>query len=359
MKVPRGLFINPEKQRCSIHESGVMIYNCLKNSTRFTLDYKEVSKDDRTIPDNYDFYAFNYHVYTMGWLNTDEVWKLPGLKLTFVLEVAPDNAFAMTPDEWDVYCVLDPTFTSTDKRMYSFPRPLESFRVPPYEENGITVGTFGFLTPGKGYDKVVEACAKEFTKATVRINVPVSPNVGKTWSQDNRLEVLRNEIKPHLRDGIEVVITQDYMTKEELVTWCSQNTLNCFLYDRKLPGLAATTDQCIASGRPLAVSGNETFRHIHQYVRPYPEWSLKESIIFSGEKVKDMQYAWSPETFCILFERVLNERGLFKRLHMRKEPVMIDLPRISDWSVFKKRMRYFHPWGFIKGTFRNRVLKKE
>src|SRR6185503_19426138 len=98
---------------------------------------------------------------------------------------------------------------------------------------------------------------------------------------------------------VNVVISHDYMTKQELIEWCGQNTLNCFLYDRNLPGLAATTDQAIVSGRPLSVSENDTFRHILAYIPPYPRLSLKESIENSIPMVKQMQYDWSPATFAV------------------------------------------------------------
>ena len=64
-----------------------------------------------------------------------------------------------------------------------------------------------------------------------------------------------------------------------------------------MPGLAAVTDQAIASGRPLAVSDNRTFRHIHEYIVPYPARSLRESIAVSQAEVQQMQQNWSHEAF--------------------------------------------------------------
>ena len=113
--------------------------------------------------------------------------------------------------------------------------------------------------------------AGSLISAVVRINIPQGKDVEPAWKRRFKLYLLKRSIEKVKNPGTEVRITEDYMTKPELITWCSQNTLNCFLYDRDLPGLAATTDQCIVSGRPLAVSDNETFRHILQYIKPYPE----------------------------------------------------------------------------------------
>ena len=356
--IPRGLFINPEKITCSISESGEMIYNCLKNSDKFHLDYIEIDKKHRIIKNDYDFYAFNYHISRMNWLQLKKLHKLSGIKLTFVLEVSPGNPFVMlTHDVFDCYCVLDPTLVFPDKRVYSFPRPLEVIEVPPYEESDIPViGTFGFLTRGKGYAKVVEAVSKEFDRAIVKINVPHGKVVSSQWRRAAALDFLRKEVDLVKGPGIDVLITEDYMTKPDLIRWCSQNTLNCFLYDRDLPGLAATTDQCISSGRPLAVSTNETFRHIHQYMKPYPERSLQESITLSGEEVKKMQYDWSPEQFMYKFEQVLGDYGLYEN-GRKTTGEMITLPRISDARLMFYKVnhavywRYRHVKNILKTSF--------
>ena len=115
---PRGLFLNPSKANCSIHESGRMVFDCLKLSDKYDLDYLELSAQKRDISTAYNFYVFNYHHLTMGWLDTKSVRRLPGLKLTFVLETLRNDPFVLCPpDAFDVYCALDPTMNVTDKRV--------------------------------------------------------------------------------------------------------------------------------------------------------------------------------------------------------------------------------------------------
>jgi hypothetical protein len=314
----RGLFLNVHKAECSIYESGLMIYNNLKNSEYYKLDYTEQLHDGMCLHP-YDFYIFNYHFRDMGWLDTKV--KLPGLKIAMVLEMEPDNPFVMMPDDFDIYCVLDPTFNPKckDERIYAMPRALESSEVPPYVENKIPqIGTFGFLTRGKGYDKVVEAVGKEFKQASVRINIPFGTHIG--FTQRIKMYLLERKIRRVTRRGIDVSITHDYLSKWELLKWCSENTLNVFLYDRDLPGLAATCDQCITSGRPLAVSDNPTFRHILKYLTPYPRSTLKGSILGSDLGILMMKEDWSKERFRERFEYILHEnvgekqQGCYTRL---------------------------------------------
>jgi hypothetical protein len=346
---PRGLFLNTPKEDSSIYESGVMIYDNLVRSDKYSLDYKEIDKFNRNIPNNYDFYAFNYHFRDMGWLDTKKISHLPGLKLTFVLEVSPGNPFILLPgDDFDAYCVLDPTIDVPDKRVYAFPRALEPpLDVPPYTPPELPViGTFGFLTRGKGYDKVAEAVSKEFDTAVVRINIPRG-KVEPLWKRRIKMYFLKKSIERVRGPGIEVRITEDYMTKRELITWCSQNTLNCFLYDRDLPGLAATTDQCISSGRPLSVSSNETFRHILKYIEPYPKRCLKESIAVSQMEVQKMQQDWTPKNFVRRFEQVLEDYGLSGCLKSNPDETLVaELPQVPDAIFYKRRVCIAAYWRY-------------
>ncbi|MFT3823234.1 MAG: hypothetical protein QM731_04905 [Chitinophagaceae bacterium] len=302
-----GLFINNVKAQDSIYESGVMVYNCLKLSEQYKLDYIEINITQRTIPLGYDFYFFNYHPGTMPWLDTAQLKQIPGLVLTMVLEILPGDPFVLCPPKhFDGYCVLDPTIRHKNPKVFAFPRPLEMVNdIQPYVEKEVPViGTFGFATKGKGFQHVVDAVNKEFEKAIIRINIPFGNFVPDSEAYSQFLSKLCRE---RAKEGVEVIVTHDYMSKEQLINWCSQNTLNCFLYDRNMPGLAATTDQAIVAGRPLSVAKNDTFRHILAYLPSYPQWGLQQSINESLAHVKRMQEDWSPVNFARRFEDMLHK----------------------------------------------------
>jgi hypothetical protein len=323
-----------------------MVFNCLNLSRQFAIDYIEVSEGQRSLPAGYDFYFFNYHPVTMGWLDTSKLKKMDGLVMTMVLEVLPDDPFVMCPDNhFHGYCVLDPTIKSKKKKVFAFPRPLElPDSVEPYREVDIPViGSFGFATRGKGFQHVVEAVNKEFDRARVRINIPYGDFVPESKAYAGFLaELCRQKAKP----GIDVVVTHDYLSKKDLISWCAQNTLNCFLYDRDIPGLAATTDQAIVSGRPLSVSRNETFRHILAYLDPYPVMSLKEAIESSRPRVKKMQEDWSPRVFCSTFEDMLSKLAV-RHPQKGKDTGDFVLPLLKKgfseaWKrKYRKYKRYF------------------
>jgi len=326
---PKGLFLNTARARCSIHESGRMAYESLVRSDRYVLDYAEVDLDNCRVPRTYAFYLFNYHDQTsMAWLDTGCVRELPGVKMTLVLEVAPNNPFVrVSPDHFDAYLVLDPTVARVNSKVYPFPRPLEpapSLEPLPNYPNPV-LGTFGMPTLGKGFDKIVLAANREFDVATIRMNIPAGGYIpeGLRREVEGTIQKLSALAKP----GIEVVITREFMDKAALIRWCSQNTLNLFLYDRSMVGLAATTDQAISSGRPLAVSANDTFRHIHTFLTPYPFRTLKESIACSQHEVMAMQQAWSQSAFARTFETLLDDFPLARRSDGKGDFVL--RPRLS------------------------------
>ena len=307
IKIMKGLFINNIKAQDSIYESGLMVYNALKLSKNYELEYIEIGAEKNTLPTGYHFYFFNYHASTMQWLDTACIKKLPGLKITMVLEVLPDDPFVLCPDDhFDAYVVLDPTIKHRNKNVFPFPRPLEKIDfVPEYFPNEVPViGTFGFATKGKGFQHVVEAVNNEFDKAIIKINIPFGSYVPDS---ENYAKFLAQRCVETAKPGIEVLITHDYMNKDELIKWCASNTLNCFLYDRNIPGLAATTDQAIIANRPLSISDNDTFRHITKYLKPYPTISLRQSIGQSIKGVEQMAKDWTPEQFALHFEKVLDK----------------------------------------------------
>lgn len=299
------MFVNNKKAKDSIYESGYMVYNCLVKSGNYILDYQEVDEKNREIKLGYDFYFFNYHPATMKWLQTRHLKKTLGFVISMILEVAPNDPFVLCPsNHFNFYCALDPTINSKYKNVFAFPRPLEKvdFILPVVYNEIPIIGSFGFATKGKGFQHVVEAVNKEFDKAIVKINIPYGDFVPES---EQYAYFLGKFCKEKAKAGIEVQVTHDFMSKEELIKWCASNTLNCFLYDRNMPGLSATTDQAIVSGKPLAVSANDTFRHITSYLTPYPKFSLLDSIEKSGVIVNKMNLDWQPEKFMEKFEHIL------------------------------------------------------
>lgn len=334
-KVARGVFINTAKSNCSIYESGRMVYNCLKESGYHTLDYFSLdmldvpalagegrikpldkSQNDETDgTDSYDFWIFNWHFVTMApHLDPESIRRLPGRKFTVVLELEPSDPLKLVPPNvFDGYIALDPSAPLTDE-IFPFPRPLEG---DPRKPNSTfpdvpVIGSFGFGTPGKGFELLIEAVNREFEQAIVRINIPRGTYTGSTddFHGQDYSKYIAALCKRIAKPGIDVRFTHDFMSPEELVDWCAENDLNCFMYTRRQSGLSATTDQAIMSGRPLLTSSNDTFRHIHRYIAPYPVIGLRQAIETTTPMVHRLQRDWSRRSFNKTFQLMLAKFGL-------------------------------------------------
>ena len=285
----RALFLNSPQAQCSIHESGKMIFSAIADSSQFDWVYADLHKKYQPDATAYDCVLFNYHPGTMPWLDMQAVRGIQCLKGTIILETLPDSCFHMCPpDVFDFHLAIDPTVAESRGRLYGLPRPLRVSTHPladPAETDEPTIGTFGFGTPGKGFERVVDAVNREFDRATIRVHIPQADFADTAMRRMHNMpyvEYLLHLMRKVAKAGVTIEATHAYHTQEEMVAWCGQNTINVFLYDRIQPGLSATTDQAIASGRPLLVSDNQTFRHIHTYMPAYPDWTLRQAIASGG-----------------------------------------------------------------------------
>jgi len=301
----RGLFINSKKSICSIYESGYMCYQSLLKSEKFILDYT----DEKNIPPGYDFYIFNYHHITNNWITKNYIDNnYRGKTFCIVTEVSNEtNNMPLTPQIFDYYILLDPTIIDSNN-IFGFPRPLEIMDIDNYIDNNIPIiGSFGMFTAGKRWDLIINGVQNEFDKAIIKFNIPYGDYVNDNSKIEEFKKTLHSLIK---KPEIKLEITSNYMDKKDLIKWCSQNTLNCFFYERSGVGLSAVTDQAISSKRPLLVNNGPTFRHILKYMSPYPKIGLKEAIISNGKIVETIYNDWSPINFVNKFEKILLDKKI-------------------------------------------------
>lgn len=297
----RGIFYNSEKSQCSIYESGIMCFNALKSSPEYTLTYSEGTE----ILDS-DFIIVNYHHITCRWMTQEIVEAYGKPVFTIVTEVAlSGNPIEGIPPYFTQYIVLDPTIPETD-RVHGFGRPLNHIPLTPHTPSLPTIGMFGFGTPGKRWVDCIQTVNNEFDTARIRINIPHGTHVPHyiTNGAYDEIRTASLSVKP----GIQVELTHHYYSDTELVQWCSENTINCFFYVRDHmyhSGLAAVTDQAILAGKPILVTTDKTFRHLHRYISAYPTIGIRTAIETTQPGVLRMREDWSAENFRLKFERIL------------------------------------------------------
>lgn len=302
-----GIFYNSQKSLCSIWESGRMCYETLKKSDKFILEYSE----SHEIIMSYDFIVVNFHPMTNRWMSERHVKAFGKPVFCIITEVGlKEELMPNTPNCFTYYLLIDPSISDNGK-ILGFPRPLETFdveHIPLLNENIPVIGSFGFATYNKNWEGIFTATKECFDKAIIRLNIPQATHV-PPYIHNRIIADIHNKAHAIL-DGtnIQLEITHINMSKYELVKFCRQNTINVFLYNRRHShptGLTATADQAISSGRPLLVSDDPTFRHIHKYMPSYPTINLKQAIEKHGPIVQQMQKDWSSEVFVSKFESLL------------------------------------------------------
>lgn len=301
---PKGIFYNSKRAVCSIHESGLQIYSILKKSSYYDLHYTE----DTTFQYDYDFCIINYHFTTNKWVEEHMIRSFKGPSFCIVTEVAfGENVLAFSPSYMDHYIVLDPTIEET-KQIHAFGRPVKLVSVSEPDDSDIPIiSSFGFATTGKDWIGIVRSVNQEFNEAIIRFNIPVG-----TYNEVTHNQIISDLVKQvesmNLKPGIWFELTHRVMTEQELVQWLSESTINCFFYNRQhlfKAGLAAVTDQAIMAGKPILVTSDNTFRHLHKYLEYYPNINIKTAIEKNADGVEQMRKDWSEANFLQKFETLI------------------------------------------------------
>lgn len=313
----KGIFYNSVKATCSIWESGQMCFNILKQSHEYTLDYSE----NHIFYFDYDFVIYNQHYYVNNWITEQMVRQFGKPIFCIVTEITEiDNPIKLSPNFLTAYLVLDPSIKDSGN-IYSFPRPLENLEIKNqlkiinYKDVSFPIiGSFGFATDGKRWDHIIEQVNREFDQAMIRFNIPRATYVPDCTYRKHIAHIHHQAQHLIKKPNISFEMTHNNYTKEELIEWCSKNTINVFFYHRYIPnissGLAAVTDQAIVANRPLLVSNDPTFRHIHQYLNYYPNIGIKQAIEETHEGVKKMLNDWSQSSFLTKFEKILQKNNV-------------------------------------------------
>lgn len=299
----KGIFYNSKKALCSIYETGLMVYDCIKKSPFYSLSYTE----DRNFNYDVDFAIVNEHFTVNNWITKENVKKFNKPIFCIVTEISfSDNYIDKSPNFYTAYFLLDPSIDEKNN-IYGFPRPLKEYKIKQYPQNDIPIiGSFGFPTVGKEWHKIVEETQKCYDKAIIRFNIPHATYVPNSQTEINNIILQCKNVL--YKPDIIIQLSNKNFTEQELIDWCSQNTINCFLYNREHifnSGLCATTDQAIISERPLLISNDKTFRHIHKYLDYYPNISIKDAIESTSDSVKKIKEEWSSKNFQNKFQNIL------------------------------------------------------
>jgi hypothetical protein len=230
---------------------------------------------------------YNYHQSTMPWLNRDTIQK--EVMNIGIPHESPEYLF-------DIVVDIDPIASESANR-FSIPRPiyenvdalLEAYTPSPsikefidYAQPGVPVfGSFGFGFLNKGFYRLVQLIDATHDEAIIKLIIPSAhfdPN------RDHTISTMRQicENLPR-KPSIQLMITHEFVSNEDLLLFLKSNTVNLFLYDTlEGRGISSAIDYALSVNTPLAISDSHMFRHIYSddicvYKRPLVE-CIKHSL---------------------------------------------------------------------------------
>ena len=256
------LLVSHKEKKCGVYQYGISISEALKISQKYAFVYAECSSEgelfdllDQIQP---SAIIYNYHPQTMSWMSKGLKDQITIPQIGTIHEVTQKVADEANKDLFDYHIAPDPTLNLNNPIVFKTGR-----LVPLYKNNYdlpkiVTIGSFGFATGGKGFEKLIIAVQDEFDEAIIRLHMPVGDfanlDVEKLVERCKQLVVKKK---------IELIISHSFLEKNQLLDFLAQNTINVFLYDQcQDRGISSVIDYALAVQRPIAISNSNMFRHI-------------------------------------------------------------------------------------------------
>jgi SAM-dependent methyltransferase len=187
--------------------------------------------------------------------------------------------------------------------------------IPSYQNNfplpsKPVIGSFGFGTPKKGFEKIAQMVQEEYDEAVIRFNIP-SADFGDDKDGVKARDIAEKCKSLITKPGVQLIVTHEFMDDKAILDFLAQNTVNVFLYEHDETsgkGLSSAIDNAMAVQRPIVVSDGVMFRHVFD-VEPsvcITKNNLK-TIIQNGFAPLEKHYnEWNAENLLWEYERILN-----------------------------------------------------
>lgn len=297
----RGLLVNHKGERCGVYQFGKRLFQSLRTFQKVSWSYVECSNPDEYIDavksNSPDFIVVNHVPFTAPWLSSNLIARANIDTFTILHESYQLAADTIIAAPFVGVLCADPTLVARNPAVLPVPRFIPEPRPSlPVKAEVCTIGSFGFAYGGKGFARLCALVNEQFTEAVIRINLPPHDHPEMASREQTAAvveECRRNITKP----GIDLQITHDFHDDEELLDFLAGNSVNAFLYEGDASrGLSSCIDYALASGRPIAASASNMFRHIHG-LNPsvcVEHRSLRDIAEGGTEALAGLRHAWSP-----------------------------------------------------------------
>lgn len=299
------LFVNNTIENCGVHQYGQNTAFLLEQSTKYNFLYRECGTVAECVAESNAHsplaIIYNYSGTTLGWCTDAMVSLLPNTKHMILY-----HEFGHPFTKFHRIISQDPTepevgnIRTTPRLLFPYANTHPLPEVP-------TIGSFGFAFDVKGFERLINKVNADFDEAVVKLHMAPSAFGDPTGElSQSMLSKCRSLAKP----GISVEGSFSFKTRDDLIDWLGCNTINVFMYD-VLPGrgISGVLDFAISSGRPIAITKSDMFRHIHPFELPiYLENCSIRDIIQGGVEVLNVaKEAWSNAELVSKYESIIEE----------------------------------------------------
>jgi hypothetical protein len=323
------LFVNHSNEKCGVYQYGKACYEVIEKIHEHLFDYAECETAQHfhqaVLSSQPDLILYNNHPSTLTYIDPEFILRYRQfLHVSLSHRLNQEKELSSCEQVFDFYIMSDPTLIEKSPRIFKIGRFLPKFD-PIFKEPALpTIGSFGFGSRSKGFENLIDTVKAEFSEAVIRLNIP-SPSLA---DPDNKwIENFKEKQAAKLQGTeIDLQITTDFLSKGELLQFLSENSLNAFLYPTRLKlvdsdGISSATDFALAVNRPLAISANPIFRHLH-FIKPsivakiptdrislfrksMQTRSLKQILEGGTDSYSFLRKIWSEEVFLQRFREIL------------------------------------------------------
>jgi hypothetical protein len=267
----RILFFNSKVKECGVYQYGIRVYDIIRASTKYEYVYCEVSnlqeyKEALESVSDIRAMIYNYHSTPMCWLNHTVIQRL--VKNIGIIHESSGHLF-------DIIIDPNPAVTETSK-YFGLPRPLfakfntgnyvasrdsiQQFIAEGKGSDAPIIGSFGFGFHNKGFQRLIEYIHSHYNAAIIKLVVPVA------FYSDHKqhAQVIASCKQLIKKPGIQLHITSEFFSNDDVLAFLSSTTFNMFLYDTMHGrGISSATDYAMSVDVPFVISDSWMFRHIY------------------------------------------------------------------------------------------------
>jgi glycosyltransferase involved in cell wall biosynthesis len=310
---PVVLIISHKDKQCGIQQYGVNIAEALSHSKKYEFIYCEC--DNKHELDEYVKYCrpsaiiYNYYITTMAWLNSwiTKSYSIP--QFGIMHEVYQEEADKATDVLFDYHLCPDPTLVKNNPIVFKTPRLIPAYKNTKPLPEIPTIGSFGFGIKDKGFDRLIEIIQEEFDVANIHILMPFNDILDQNGTRFT-LAIADRCRKLVKKPGINLKISHEFLSKQEVLDFLASNTINAFFYDvDKYKGISSTIEHALAVQRPIAINKCKMFRHVFNAKPPIciEYTTLKETIANGISPLIPFCNEWTEDKFIQRYEQIMDE----------------------------------------------------